>query len=305
MKNLFGYCIIIVLCKLGNWFHDAICSTNKGGGTFMRYQSSSAISYFFRNFWKYIYIVLPVAVFMAIFANFSNETVFLQDWIRGNLTEETYLAEMMNGMSLIRQADAWWYGLISLVLLSITFSWLVVKVSRHMRVGGFVVFPLKSAMKVMPSMLIFCACFAVALQLLQFVTFGILWVLGKFLPMNAVIVIGLVLLCMDIGVTVYVWMLMLLCFPLSYSESYPFNVALSYSIREMSKHTKLCVGHAIAYTLIQALVVALDYVVPVISNVVHGLFFAFVIYYVPCMAFTIHHKTLGSERKDISRVLIG
>lgn len=65
----------------------------------MRYQSSSAISYFFRNFWKYIYIVLPVAVFMAVFANYSSETTFLQNWIRGNLTEETYLQAMMQGMS--------------------------------------------------------------------------------------------------------------------------------------------------------------------------------------------------------------
>ena len=271
----------------------------------MRYQSSSAISYFFRNFWKYIYIVLPVAVFMAIFANFSNETEFLQDWLRGNLTEDNYLSKMMNGMSLLCQADVWWYGAISFVLLAITFRLWVVKVSRHMRVGGFVLFPLKSAMKVMPSMLLFCACFAVALQLLQFATFGILWALGKFLSMDVVIIIGLVLLFGDIILTVYGWMLMLLCFPLSYSESYPFNVALSYSIREMSKHTKLCIGHAVAYALVHALVVTLDWVVPVISDVVHGLFFVFVIYYVPCMAFTIHHKTIGSERKDISRVLIG
>ena len=271
----------------------------------MRYQNPSAISYFFRNFWRYIYIVLPVSVFMAIFANFSTETAFLQDWIRGNLTPETYLTKMMNGMSLVRQPNDWLYGVISFVLLAITFSLLVVKMSRHMRVGGFVVFPLKSAMKIMPSMLLFCACFAVALQLLQFVTFGILWALGKFLAMDVVIIIGIALLCFDIGIVVYLWMQMLLCFPLSYSESYPFNVALSYSIREMSNHSKLCIGHAIAFTLVQALVVTLDYVLPVISHIVHGLFFVFVIYYVPCLAFTIHHKTLGTERKDISRVLIG
>ena len=132
----------------------------------MRYQSSSAISYFFRNFWKYIYIVLPVAAFMAVFADYGSETAFLQAWIGGALTEETYLNEMMQGMSLINQADTILFGVISFVLLAIAFSFLVVKVSRHMRVGGFSLFPLKSAMKVMPSMLLFCACFAVALQLL-------------------------------------------------------------------------------------------------------------------------------------------
>ena len=98
---------------------------------------------------------------------------------------------------------------------------------------------------------------------------------------------------------------MLLCFPLSYSENYPFNVALSYSIREMSKHTKSCIGHAVAFALVHVLIVFLDFVFPAARYVIHALFFMFVIYYVPCLAFTIHHKTLGSERKDISRVLIG
>jgi len=271
----------------------------------MRYQSSSAISYFFRNFWKYIYIVLPVAAFMAVFANYSSETTFLQNWIRGNLTEETYLQAMMQGMSLINQAETILFGAISFVLLAVAFSFLVVKVSRHMRVGGFSLFPLKSAMKVMPSMLLFCACFAVALQLLQFVTFGIVFALGRFLPMNVVIPIGLVGLFGDIILVVYGWMLMLLAFPLSYSENYPFNVALSYSIREMQKHRGVCIGHAVAFAFVHALVVTLDWVLPVASVVIHALFYTFVIYYVPCLAFTIHHKTLGTERKDISRVLIG
>ncbi len=271
----------------------------------MRYQSSSAISYFFRNFWKYIYIVLPVAAFMAVFADYGSETTFLQAWIGGTLTEETYLQAMMHGMSLINQADTVLFGAISFVLLAVAFSFLVVKVSRHMRVGGFSIFPLKSAMKVMPSMLLFCACFAVALQLLQFVTFGVVFALGQFLPVNVVIPIGLAGLFLDIVIVVYFWMLMLLAFPLSYSESYPFNVALSYSIREMQNHRGICIGHAVAYAFVHALVVALDWVLPVASVVVHALFYIFVIYYVPCLAFTIHHKSLGTERKDISRVLIG
>ena len=271
----------------------------------MRYQNSSAISYFFRNFWKYIYIVLPVAAFMAVFADYGSETAFLQAWIGGALTEETYLNEMMQGMSLINQADTILFGVISFVLLAMAFSFLVVKVSRHMRVGGFSLFPLKSAMKVMPSMLLFCACFAVALQLLQFVTFGVVFALGQFLPVDVVIPIGLAGLFLDIVIVVYFWMLMLLAFPLSYSESYPFNVALSYSIREMQKHRGICIGHAVAYAFIHALVVTLDWVLPVASVVIHALFYVFVIYYVPCLAFTIHHKTLGTERKDISRVLIG
>ena len=271
----------------------------------MRYQSSSAISYFFRNFWKYIYIVLPVAVFMAVFADYGSETAFLQAWIGGTLTKENYLQEMMHGMSLINQADTILFGAISFVLLAIAFSFLVVKVSRHMRVGGFSLFPLKSAMKVMPSMLLFCACFAVALQLLQFVTFGVVFALGQFLPVDVVIPIGLAGLFLDIVIVVYFWMLMLLAFPLYYSESYPFNVALSYSIREMQNHRGVCVGHAVAYALVHALVVTLDWVLPVASVVIHALFYVFVIYYVPCLAFAIHHKTLGTERKDISRVLIG
>jgi hypothetical protein len=242
---------------------------------------------------------------MAVFANYGSETTFLKAWIGGTLTNENYLQEMMHGMSLINQADTFLFGAISFVLLAVAFSLLAVKVSRHMRVGGFSLFPLKSAMKVMPSMLLFCACFAVALQLLQFVTFGIVFALGQFLPMNVVIPIGLVGLFGDIILVVYFWMLMLLAFPLSYSENYPFNVALSYSIREMQKHRGVCIGHAVAYAFIHALVVTLDWVLPVASVVIHALFYVFVIYYVPCLAFAIHHKTLGTERKDISRVLIG
>ena len=272
----------------------------------MRYQSSSAISYFFRNFWRYIYIVLPVAIFMAIFANFGNETEFLQNWVNGTLNQADYLENMMKGMYLFYQVDEWWYGIISYLLLAVVFSLLAVKVGRHMRVGGFSGFPFKSAAKIMPAMLIFCACFAVALQLLQFIVFGILYVLNKFLQMDVVIIIGLVLLWVAIVAVVYVWMLMLLCFPLSYSESYPFNIALSYSIREMSKHQLLCILHAVAFSVVHILIVTLDFVLlPVTSGIVHALFYSFVIYYVPCLAFTIHHKSLGSERKDISRVLIG
>ena len=271
----------------------------------MRYQSSSAIAYFFRNFWRYIYIVLPVAIYLALFANLGNESAFLQAWIKGDLTQEDYLSKMMHGMSLINQSTEWWHGIISYVLLAVAFSLLTVKISRHMRVGAFSVLPLKSATKVMPAMLAFCACFAVALQLLQFVAFGIMYAIGKLLPMDAVIIVGLVLLWLAIIAVVYIWMLMLLSFPLSYSESYPFNVALSYSVREMSKHQGVCIGHAVAYALVHALVVTLDYVLPVTSTVIHALFYIFVIYYIPCLGFTIHHKTLGSERKDISRVLIG
>ena len=261
----------------------------------MRYQNSSAIAYFFRNIWHYIYIVLPVSIFMAIFANFSNETAFLHAWFDGQLNEANYIESVMHGMALVSQPNAWWYGVISYLLLAVAFSLLVVKVSRHMRVGGFSVYPLKPAFKVMPSMLVFCACFAVALQLLQFIVFGIMYALSKAFVMDVVLVVG-----------AYLWMLMLLCFPLSYSESYPFNIALSYSIREMSKHQGLCILHAVSFSLVHILVVVLDYfLLPITSGIVHALFYTFVIYYVPCLAFTIHHKTLGSERKDISRVLIG
>ena len=272
----------------------------------MRYQNSSAIAYFFRNIWHYIYIVLPVSIFMAIFANFSNETAFLHAWFDGQLNEANYIESVMHGMALVSQPNAWWYGVISYLLLAVAFSLLVVKVSRHMRVGGFSVYPLKPAFKVIPSMLVFCACFAVALQLLQFIVFGIMYALSKAFVMDVVIVVGLVLLWLAIVVVAYFWMLMLLCFPLSYSESYPFNIALSYSIREMSKHQGLCILHAVSFSLVHVLVVVLDYfLLPITSGIVHALFYTFIIYYVPCLAFTIHHKTLGSERKDISRVLIG
>lgn len=271
----------------------------------MRYQSSSAISYFFRNFWHYVLLVLPVVLFMTFFANFGNQTAFVKDWLIGNLSSETYITQMMNGMSIVNQANHWIAEIIAFLLLVVTFSLLTVKVARHMRVGDFVAFPVKSAIKVIPSMAIFCGCFAVAFQLMQFIVFGILFLLNLFLPMNAVIVVGFVLLWLSVVGIGYLWMLLLLCFPLSYAESYPFNVALSYSIREMSKHSWLCIGYAVGYALAQVLVLVLDYLLPPSKYFIHAIFFIFVIYYIPCLAFTIHHKTLGSERKDISRVLIG
>ncbi len=272
----------------------------------MRYQNSSAIAYFFRNFWKYVYIVLPVSIFMAIFATFSSESAFLQRWSLNGLSKENYINAMMKGFSLVRQVDQWWYGIVIYLLAAITFSLLVVKVSRHMRVGGFVLLPFKSALKVIPSMLIYCGGFAVATILLEFVAFGLMYALNTFLPMNAVIIIGLVLLFLAKMAVVYFWMLTLLSFPLYYSENYRFNIALSYSIREMSKHQGVCIGHAFLYTAVQALVVLLDYLfIAAVGQIIHGLFFGLVFYYIPCLAFTIHHKTLGSERKDIARVIVG
>lgn len=271
----------------------------------MRYQSSSAISYFFRNFWHYVLQLLPVVLFMTFFANFGNQTSFLKDWLDGNLSAETYITNMMDKMSIVNQANNWLFEIGAFLLLVVTFSLITVKISRHMRVGDFVAFPVKSAIKVIPSMAIFCGCYAVACQLLQFVAFGILFLLRRFFAMDVVVVVGLVLLWLAVVGIAYLWMLMLLAFPLSYSESYPFNVALSYSIREMSKHSWLCIGHAVGYAVAQVVVLVLDYLLPPSKYFVHAIFFMFVIYYVPCLAFTIHHKTLGSERKDISRVLIG
>lgn len=271
----------------------------------MRYQSSSAISYFFRNFWHYILLVLPVVLFMTFFANFGNQTAFLKDWLGGNLFAETYITQMMNKMSIVNQANNWLFEIGAFLLLVTTFSLITVKMSRHMRVGDFVPFPVKSAIKIIPSMAIFCGCFTVVCQLLQFVVFGILFLLNMFFAMDAVIVVGLVLLWLAVVGIAYLWMLMLLAFPLFYSENYPFNVALSYSIREMSKHSLLCIGYAVGYAVAQVAVLALDYILPVSKYFVHAIFFTFVIYYIPCLALTIHHKTLGSERKDISRVLIG
>ncbi len=272
----------------------------------MRKQSSTALAYFFRYFFQYIYIVLPVALVMGFFANMSGESNFLLNWVGGNLATESYMEDMAKAFFLVNQAQEWWQFVIIFFLLAVTFSLLVVKVSRHMRIGAFVTFPIKSALKVIPSMLIYCACFTLLAQLFEFVAFGIAYGLSTFIPMNVVIICALVLIVgTKVGV-VYLWMLTICSFPLYYSENSRFNVALSYSIREMSKRTWYCLGHALLYAGAHVLLVLLGCFLPqIVVNIVYTLFFIFVIYYVPCAGFTTHHQSLGSERKDITVMIIG
>ena len=272
----------------------------------MRYQSRSAISYMFRNFWRLAMVALPVALFHGFFANYASESDFLAKLVSGNLSED-YVSEFTAAFTVVKYGSRWWIPFVLPVAMSITQSFFCVMISRHLRMGEMNV-SLSKVFSVLPTMLLYMSAMYVCSIALDFIPSGMAMLLSGIIG-NAQLVCWLcVVFSFAFSVLIaYVFVSLICAFPIRYCDNYPFNVALSYSARIVNKNGKNVALLSFMFPVCQVIVATLCAIVgnEVFSVVAYTLLFLFFTVYVPCVAFTMYYELIGRERKDISRIIFG
>lgn len=273
----------------------------------MKYQSKSSIAYLFRNFWKLVYVMLPVAVLLAFFYNPTTERQLFGMLVNGKLTMDNYIDWIGQCLTVLRFGGNWWLALISVVALALSMSIMVVKIDRHMRTGVMPVFPLRHAFGIFPLMLAYVACCIATTEICMLIIVGISY-MGSIIG-NATAIVSIVfgLVFVVRVLLTYVFVLLVISFPLKYSENYRFNRALSYSARIMFPQKRLLIGVAFLFPLARIAVMALAYLLEPyhLDVMIFALAILFVMTYVPCLAFKHYYDDVGGERRDLSQKLFG
>lgn len=273
----------------------------------MRYQKKSAIAYMFRNFWQLVLIALPFSVLVGVFCNFSAEGEFVADLIEGKLAMSDFVGSFVSAFTVGRFGKNWFLPIIMLVVLAITESVYVVKISRHMRVGELSVASPAQVFGLFPTMLMYVALMYLGAQLLSFVPVGVVLLLRS---VNNVIAAGVLALVVTFALSVavsYVFTALICAFPFKYCDNNPFNVALSCSARYVNKDTKFVWVFMFLYPVLRMIVATVCGFVdnPVLSIVLQTLFVLFFTVYVPCVSFVKYCDYVGRERRDIGQVMFG
>lgn len=259
----------------------------------------------FRNFWQLCYITLPVSVLLAFFYNPSAETHLAETLFGGSLTQDNYLSALADSLTLLRFGSYWWVALIAVVLLAVAMSLMVVKLDRHMRIGEMPAFPLKRAFGILPIMLIYIVCWIAVTEAFMLVAVGVVSLLRFINSVTALVAICLVLTFVFRVFLTYLFGLLIMSFPLKYSENYRFNIAMSYSARTMSSKGRLLFGLSLLYPIGRYAMMALAYLVESyhLGVVVYAIAIFVSLTYVPCLAFKQYYDTIGGERRDVSQVM--
>lgn len=271
----------------------------------MRFQSKSALAYIMRNFGKLVYVALPVAVLLAFFVNPAKETVFFHKLITGGLTEQNIYPEFSGAFTVLRFGKYWWAALIAFILLAFTLSMLVAKINRHMHVGEMPSLPFKRAFGIFPVTLLLTVCVFVVCEVLKLLSVGVMYILRSADNVLLLSVTGVAIDFVLRVVCAWLFMLLLLALPLKYSENYHINVALSYSVRVMSKQNKLVWGMTLAYALGRYLLMFVAYwLMPYHLDVLlYALAYLFGLLLLPAVAYRVYHDVVGGERRDIYKIM--
>ncbi len=279
----------------------------------MRYQSKSSVAYMFRNFGRLFYVTLPMALLLAFAFWLSNpvcEIQVLSQLVNGKLSMDNYLAVLLDNVTVLRYGKFWWVYAIALATLPLCASLTVVKIDRHMRMGLMPALPMKRAFGIYPMMLLYLLCSLAARELCTLVVVGIAAMIKFAGNVTAIISVTLALLLAVHILWVYVTGLLILSFPLKYSENYRFNRAMSYSARIMFPQKRLLWGFATVAPLTRLAVLALAYIadfygLDAVVWIVYTLAFFFAVTYAPCFAYKHYYDDVGGERRDISRIMFG
>ena len=271
----------------------------------MRFQRKSTIAYMFRNFWQLVYIPLPVCVLIAFFYNPSQEISLISALIQSEVSMDNYLYLLTQNLTILRLGKYWWVVLIAIVLLAVTMCLMVVKMDRHMRMGKMPAFPLKRSLPIFPFMLAYIVGCLVATELAILVVVGICYMLRVIGNATAVVTIALALTFVVRVLLTYAFGLLIITFPLKYSENYRFNVAMSYSARVMSTKRLQLVGLALLYPTARIAVMALASVLePFLLDVlVYAVTITLCLVFIPCYAFKKFYDDVGGERRDLREKL--
>ena len=273
----------------------------------MRYQSKSSISYMFRNFWKLIYVTLPISVLMAFFYNPTKEIQLFSTLVKGEILLDNVTSLLVEYVTVLRFGSYWWVVLIAIVSLAYAMSVMVVKVDRHMRVGQMPAFPLKRAFGIFPFMLLYVCCWIAVTEIFMLIIVGIAYMLNFVGNATAIVSVALGLTFVVRVFLTYMFGLLIISFPLKYSENYRFNIALSYSARTMASKKLKLLGIAFAFVFARIAVMAIAYLLTPykLDVLAYAVGFTFCFTFVPCFAFKHYYDDVGGERRDVSRIMFG
>ena len=271
----------------------------------MRFQRKSTIAYMFRNFWQLVYITLPVSVLVAFFCNPSREISLFVSLVKGEIVMDNYRNLLIQSLTVLRFGRYWWVTLLAIVLLALTMCLMVVKLDRHMRVGIMPALPIRRAFGIFPLMLLYVvSCIAVN-ELFMLIIVGIAYMGGFIGNATAIVSIALGFMFVARGFLTYMFGLLLISFPLKYSDNYRFNIAMSYSARAMSSKRLQLVGLSLLYPLARVAVMTVAYfLAPFMLDVlIYTVALTLCLTFVPCLAFKRYYDDVGGERRDLTEIL--
>ncbi|MCH5156334.1 MAG: hypothetical protein J1G02_00480 [Clostridiales bacterium] len=271
----------------------------------MRLQRKSTFSYIFRNFWRLVYVVLPVAVLLAFFYNPARELSIFDALINGNITADNFLGMLTSVLTVLRLGKYWWVTLCAILLLVLTMCLLVVMISRHMRVGKMQVFPIKKALLIFPQMLLYVVVCIVANELAMLVVVGLSYLIKFIGNVYAIVSITMVLAFAIRVFLTYLFGLLLMTFPLMYSDNYRFNVAMSHSARVMSSRQMNLFGMSLLYASLRLVVLIVAYMLAPfkLHVLVYGVALTLCLMFIPSFAFKKFYDDIGGERRDLVQKL--
>lgn len=265
----------------------------------MRLQEKGSFAYFYRNFLQLICCTLPVSILLAFVYNPTKETLLFAKLVSGQLTQDNYLTEFSESLSVLRLGKTWWLTLVAIVLLALAMSLVVVKIDSHMRAGRMHILPYKRAFGVFPNMLLYIGGWIVATEASMLITVGITHMLIFINSVTAIVAIGYTLTFLVRVFLSYIFGLLLISFPLSYSEDYRYNIALSHSVRAMVHKKRLVAIFTFTCPLARIAVMALGYLIAPAEELIYIIAMALAFAYIPCLAYTQYYEAIGGERRDV------
>lgn len=275
----------------------------------MRFQSKSSTAYMFRNFGNLFYVALPVAVLMAFFANPRQEVDLWYQLFSGQFTSfDVMFPVFTRSLTVMRFIKHWWTGVVGvaiLLLMALTISMLIVKINRHMHVGEMSALPFKRSFRLFPVTLLLIVCYFAVSEIVLLLSVGVMYILRGVENITVVAIVGLAINFVLKLLCAWIFMLLLLALPLKYSENYHLNIALSYSVRIMSKQNKAVWGATLVYAFGRYVAMGLAYLLlPYDLDVLlYAIIDLFLVMFLPCLAYRLYHDVVGGERRDIAQIM--
>ena len=142
-------------------------------------------------------------------------------------------------------------------------------------------------------------------EVFKLIIVGVVYML-QFIPSaEAIVGIGFGLTFVVRAFLTYIFGLLVITFPLKYSENYRFNVAMSYSARVMLAKRGKLIMLSLAYPVARYVVMALAYFARPLDALVYAVAIFFGLTFIPCFAFKQYYDDVGGERRDVSQIIFG
>lgn len=268
----------------------------------MRYRSKSAISYMFRNFWRLVPIALPFSIVAGVFFNFIPESDFVYKLANGSINADNFVSQFTSSFTVAKSGAHWYLPLIVLLLMALTESVYVVKISRHMHVGDLATASFSKVFGLFPTMLLYVAVMFACKAVLDFLPSGVALLFNMVDNVAVKATVSIVTYYIVSVAVAYVFTLLICAFPLKYCDNYSFATALSCSARFTSKDKRFVAMFTFMYPIGRLVVSVLCGAIgnTVVAIVLQTLYFTFFAVYVPCVSFVKYYEYVGRTRQDLA-----